>query len=241
MGRLPLAVRAYPRRSPLTFAYVCLLLLTHVWVESVLPADNSAVLLHHVSTNLDNLTDHPLSALFGSALFFDGTLTDLGSSSFVSTFITLGIGVAACLAWLEYRLGTARAFGAFLAGHIGATLLTALVITAALGQGWYPESVRQASDFGVSYGAQAVMGAATALLPRRARLPWAAFVLGWPLGGADWSGPLPDFTTVGHLLAAGIGFALAPLAAGRARPRPRPRPRVGTDRPAGHSADASRP
>ncbi|MFJ3636581.1 rhomboid-like protein [Streptomyces sp. NPDC090112] len=207
------AVRNLPRRAPLTLVYVCVLLAGHVWVERGPAADRAAAVLRHVSTNVDNLRDHPVAALLGSALFFDGTLTDVASTDFVGTFITLGLGVCVFLAWAEHRWGTLRAVAVFLGGHVAATLLTAAVIAFALHRGWYPAEVRQALDFGVSYGAQTVLALGTLALPRRARLPWAAFVLAWPLGGAEWHGPLPDFTTVGHLLAAVIGFGLAALPA----------------------------
>ncbi|MFE6840392.1 rhomboid-like protein [Streptomyces sp. NPDC057705] len=202
------AVRGYPRRAPLTLAYVCLLLVSHAWVVYGLSADRAASVLGYVSTNLNNLQDHPLSALLGSVLFFDGTLTDVTSTDFVGTLITLGLGVCCCLAWAEHRWGTPRAVAVFLGGHVVATLLTAVVISVALQHGWYPAAVRQALDYGVSYGAQTVLALGTLALPRRGRLPWAAFVLAWPLGGADWSGPLPDFTTIGHLMAAALGFGL---------------------------------
>ncbi|MGZ9928868.1 rhomboid-like protein [Streptomyces sp. NC-S4] len=211
------AVRGYPRRAPLTLAYVCLLLASHAWVGHGLSTERAATVLGYVSTNLDNLQDHPLRALLGSALFFDGTLTDVASTDFVGTFITLGLGVGCSLAWVEHRWGKARAAAVFLGGHVAATLLTAAVITVALRHGWYPTAVRQALDYGVSYGAQTVLAIGTLALPRWGRLPWAAFVLAWPLGGADWSGPLPDFTTVGHLVAVVLGFALLCVPAFRRR------------------------
>ncbi|MGI5451194.1 rhomboid-like protein [Streptomyces sp. CA-243310] len=219
-GRLLRAARDYPRRAPLTLTYVCLLLTAHVWIGHGLSADRAAAVLGHVSTNLDNLQDHPLSALLGSALFFDGTLTDVASTEFVGTFITLGLGVCCFLARAERRWGKLRSAAVFLGGHVAATLLTAAVIIVALRNGWYPEDVRHTLDYGVSYGAQTVLAISTPALPRRARLPWALFVLAWPLGGAEWSGPLPDFTTVGHLIAAAIGFAL-PAVPGFRRPRVR--------------------
>ncbi|MFD6230578.1 rhomboid-like protein [Streptomyces sp. NPDC060232] len=215
-GRALRALWGYPRRAPLTFAYVCLLLATHAWVGYGLSADRSAGVLGYVSTNPDNLQDHPLSALVGSVLFFDGTLTDVASTGFVGTLITLGLGVGCFLAWAEHRWGAPRAMAVFLGGHVAATLLTAVVIAVALRQGWYPPAVRQGLDFGVSYGAQAVLAVGTLALPRWGRLPWAVFVLGWPLGGAEWmAGPLPDFTTVGHLVAAGLGFGLSAVPAFR--------------------------
>ncbi|MGW7823618.1 rhomboid-like protein [Streptomyces puniciscabiei] len=227
---LLLALRNYPRRSPVTFGYACLLLLSHLLVGHVLPRDRAETVLQYVSTNLHNLAHHPVTALLGSALVFEGTLTDVLSIGFVGTAITLGLGVCWCLARLEHRWGARNAPGAFLAGHLVATLLTAGVIHLALRHGWYSPDVRETLDYGISYGSQTVMALATATLRRRARLPWAAFVLLWPLGGADWAGPLPDFTTVGHLLAACFGFALLPLfvrnsnrppSHGRVSPHPR--------------------
>jgi hypothetical protein len=35
---------------------------------------------------------------------------------------------------------------------------------------------------------------------------WLAAVLAWPLAEATWFGALPDFTTVGHFTAAGVGL-----------------------------------
>ncbi|MCS0603572.1 hypothetical protein NX794_20485 [Streptomyces sp. LP11] len=221
--RLTGAVRTYPRRSPLTLGYVGLLLLTHAWITYGLTAARADSVLRYISTDLDNLADHPLTALLGSALFFDGTLTDVTSLYFPATVITLGIGVCCCLAWAERRWGPLRAFAVFLASHIGTTLLTAAVIALALRQGWYADDVRRTLDFGISYGAQTMMAAATPALPRRARLPWAVFVVAWPFGGAEWEGPLPDFTTVGHVLAAALGFTLAlPPVARRLVRRPTP-------------------
>ncbi|MEU8778689.1 rhomboid-like protein [Streptomyces sp. NPDC048606] len=217
LGRAIDAVRAYPRRAPATLGYVCLLLAGHAWIGRGASADRAADVLGHVSTNLENLGDHPLTALLGSVLFFDGTLTDVTSVEFVGTLITLGLGVCCFLAWTEHRWGTARAAAVFLGGHVAATLLTAAVVTVALRQGWYPPSTREALDYGVSYGAQTVLAIGTLALPRRARLPWVAFVLAWPLGGAEWTGPLPDFTTVGHLVAAALGFALLGVPAFRNR------------------------
>ncbi len=101
-----------------------------------------------------------------------------------------------------------RAAVVYLGGHVGATLLTVPVILAAIRAGRYPVEVRTAIDVGISYGAQAALAAVVVVLPWWAWAPWAVFVLGWPLLDAEWSGLLPDFTTVGHLFAASIGFVL---------------------------------
>ncbi|MEV6599519.1 rhomboid-like protein [Actinoplanes sp. NPDC051346] len=213
------AVGEYPRRAPLTLGYVCLLLAVHAVVHLGLPEDRADRLLDYVSTNLDNLQNHPVTAMLASVLFIQTPLTDVTSLEFVGTVITLGLGVCGFLAWAEHRWGKRRAVALFLFGHVAATLLTAVVITVALREGWYPAAVRHAPDFGISYGAQTVLAIGTLAVPRWGRLPWALFVLAWPIGGADDStGPLPDFATVGHLVAATLGFALLAVPAVR-RPR----------------------
>ncbi|MFI5496281.1 rhomboid-like protein [Actinoplanes sp. NPDC051859] len=223
INQLGRAVLAYPRRAPMTFSYVVLLLAGYVWVRQGLSAERANAVLGYVSTNLDNLQDHPVTAMLGSVLFFDGTLTDFASLDFVGTVIILGLGVICCLAWAERRWGAWRAAALFLAGHIIATLLTTVAIVVALGQGWYPEDVRHSLDYGVSYGSQTMLALAVLALPRWARIPWAVFALGWPLGGLVWFGPMPDFNTIGHVLGAVIGLVLAAVPALR-------RPRVDTPR-----------
>lgn len=205
MRRAARALGTYVSRSPVTAGYAGLLLSTHLWCTAVLSTAQAQRVVLAVSTHLDNLHDRPLRVLAGSMLFFDGTLTEVTSEAFAGTLITLGLGVIVCLAWLERRYGPGRAYGIFVLGHLAATLLTVPLILVALAHGWYPDSVRHAPDFGISYGAEAVL-ATGALLLRRARWLAAAGVVAWPVLGADWSGGLPDFTIVGHLLAAAIGF-----------------------------------
>ena len=203
------AVLGYFRGSPVTAGYVVFLLLTHLLFDHVLAPDTAHRLLLDASTNLDNLSRDPLGALIGSALLFDGTLTNVLSLSFVSTLITLVLGVGGMLGWLERRWGAPRAYAVFAIGHVGATLITSQVIRYALDRGWYPQSVRHTLDYGISYGAQAVLAAVIVLIPRAARPFWAVFVVAWPIVGGDWSATIPDFTTVGHLIAAAIGFGCA--------------------------------
>ncbi|MGW2413336.1 rhomboid-like protein [Streptomyces tubercidicus] len=224
MRRAARALGTYVSRSPVTAGYVGLLPSTHLWCTAVLSTTEAQRVVLGISTHLDNLHDRPLRALAGSMLFFDGTLTEVTSEAFAGTLITFGLGVAVCLAWLERRYGPGRAYGIFVLGHVAATLLTVPLIYLALARGWYPDSVRHAPDFGISYGAEAVL-ATGALLLRRARWLAAAGVVAWPVLGADWSGVLPDFTTVGHLLAAAIGFicgAFLLRAARRAAPAAAP-------------------
>jgi hypothetical protein len=193
-------IRRYVLAGRGTVAYLVVLLGVHAWM-AVSPAADAFV--DWASTNVVNLGTHPVGALVGSALIVNGPLLDAG------TVITLWLGIGGALWSVEARYGAVRAAAVFLAGHVGATLLTVPVILPAVRAGRYPDDVRTAVDVGISYGAQAALAAVVVALPRWARVPWVLFVLGWPLLDADWSGWLPDFTTVGHLLAAGLGFLLA--------------------------------
>jgi hypothetical protein len=201
-------VARYVRAGPVTATYLLLLLASHAWLLHVSDARRQRV-LEAVSTNDVNLRDHPIGALAGSLLFFDGTLTHVDTQLFVGTVITLGFGVAGALWWWEKHAGALRAYAIFLAGHIVATLLTWLVIRHAVATGRYPESIRTTLDYGISYGAEAMLAACAVVITGARRWLWLAAVLAWPIAAATWFGALPDFTTVGHLTAAGVGLLLA--------------------------------
>jgi len=94
---------------------------------------------------------------------------------------------------------------AFAVGHIGATLIVAVGLVAAVEAGWLPISVARASDVGVSYGAVCVLGALTASIPSRWRAAW----VGWWAGIAVTVAMGADFTAVGHVLALLLGIGLS--------------------------------
>ncbi|MDD7937220.1 hypothetical protein PHK61_02165 [Actinomycetospora lutea] len=209
------ALRRWVRAGPATATYLGALVAAHV----VLAATGTGPAARTwSSTNVENLRDHPLGALATSPFH-------LGNSGEITpgTVAIVGVGIGGALWWLEARRGVATAGAAFLGGHVGATVLTVPLILAAVEAGAYPASVLSAVDVGVSYGAQGAAAAATVLLPRRAGVPAALVVAGWPLLDADWTGWWPDFTSVGHLVAAGIGFGVG-LAVRRGARRAGPRP-----------------
>jgi Rhomboid-like protein len=197
----------YVRAGPVTATYLLVLLASHAWLHYVSGARRQGV-LEAVSTNDVNLRDHPIKVLAGSLLFFDGTLTHVDTQLFAGTVITLGFGVAGALWWWENHAGAIRAYAIFLTGHVVATLVTWLVVRHAVATGRYPESVRTALDYGISYGAEAMLAACTVVLTGARRWLWLAAVLAWPLAAATWFGALPDFTTVGHLTAAAVGLLM---------------------------------
>jgi hypothetical protein len=221
------ALRAYssardlPRRSPVTCGYLALLALTDVLVHHLLPPATRARLLLDISTNLDNLGRHPVRSLVASMLVIDTR------AAFLDDVLIVGLGIAACLGWLERRAGSLRAAGVFVFGHVTATLVAAVVLLAAIHGGSYPRSVEHSLDYGVSYGSITAVTAITWYLPRRTRAFWAALCVLYPLTDTTWYGWVPDFTTVGHMAGALCGLA-AGLAVRRRTSRTEPRGSAGT-------------
>jgi hypothetical protein len=155
------------------------------------------------STNLHNLAHGHLATLFGSAF-----ITDAGPM----WFWLPGLVCLLALAELIWRSG--RLALVFVTGHIGATLLVAVGLTAAIEFGWLPLSISHASDVGVSYGAVAVLGALTAAVSRRWRPAW----IGWWLPIGIVSAALSaDFTDVGHTVALVLGMLVSTRLPGPAR------------------------
>src|ERR1700736_1272925 len=144
------------------------------------------------STNLHNLARGHLGTLFGSAF-----ITDAGPM----WFWLPGLVCLLALAELTWRSG--RLAVVFVTGHVGATLLVAVGLTAAIEFGWLPLSVSRASDVGVSYGAVAVLGALPAAIPQRWRPAWIGCWLPVGIAAAALG---EDFTDVGHTVAVVLGM-----------------------------------
>ena len=96
--------------------------------------------------NLHNLSDGRIGTLLGSAF-----VTEPGP-----VYIWLP-GLVALLSLAELIWRSGRLVIAFLVGHIGATLLVAAGLAAALAPDFLSHSVRYLSDVGMSYGAVAVL------------------------------------------------------------------------------------
>ncbi len=148
--------------------------------------------IRQASTNLHNLGHGHIGTLLGSAFVIDAG----------PIYVWLpGLVCLLGLAELLWRSG--RLVVAFAVGHIGATLLVAVGLTAAVELGWLPMSVTRATDVGMSYGAAAVLGALTAAIPLRWRPAW----IGWWLAvGVAVVAVGRDFTDVGHAVALVLGM-----------------------------------
>jgi hypothetical protein len=189
-------------RVRITLGYAAVLIGVSAVLVDLGPRARAHVIAQ-ASTNLHNLAHGHLATLLDSAF-----VTDAGPMYFWLPCLVCLLALAE-LIWRSGRLAVV-----FVTGHIGATLLVAVGLTAAIEFGWLPMSVSRASDVGVSYGAVAVLGALTAAIPQRWRPAW----IGWwlPVGiAAAILGE--DFTDVGHAVALVLGMLVSLRLAGPAR------------------------
>lgn len=147
------------------------------------------------STNIHNLTRHPISALVTSAFVIPGSL--LPELALVAT------GLLA----LERAVGTRSTLAVAAGGHVLATVLTEYGADLA-GRLQLVAAAPDRPDVGISYLMFAALGGAIALRSGVLRL------LGSLLLTAMVAVPFllaPGLTTTGHLLALGIGAGLGYL------------------------------
>jgi len=186
------------RTAPATSAYVCVLAVTTLVLQTSSPRIANRLLLAQ-STNLHHLARDPIRVLVGSAFWLTGGWQLL---EWAALF-------ALVLAPVERRLGSGRTTLVFAAGHVGATLLTAAGLWVALRFDAVVRCIVNARDVGASYGFIAVAALMTVLLDRRLRVVYASGIAAyivWSLVSTH------TFTDVGHLLAALLGLACLPLA-----------------------------
>ncbi|MGY4709124.1 rhomboid-like protein [Mycolicibacterium sp. CBM1] len=181
-------------RVRVTLGYTAALVMVAVVLMALGPHVREQV-LRHASTNLHNLGEGRLGTLIGSAF-----VTEAGPLYVWVPGLFAILGLAELL-WRSRRMAVA-----FVVGHVGATLLVAAGLAAALAAGLTSWSIVNVTDVGMSYGAMAVLGALTAAIPR----PWRAAWTGWWLAVAFGSvvSSAGDFTTVGHGVAMVLGMAV---------------------------------
>lgn len=181
-------------RVRVTMIYAALLAAVTV-VLLVLGPDVQALVVRHASTNLHNLSRGHLATLLDSAFVVDAG----------PIYVWLP-GLVCLLALFEVLFHSARLIVAFAVGHIGATVLVAAGLTAAIKLGVLSAAVSRADDVGMSYGAIGVLGALTAAIPHRYRAAWVA---GWIAVAATGVALDRDFTSVGHGTALLLGMAVS--------------------------------
>lgn len=167
----------------------------------------ASVLAVGASTNLHNLQSHPLDVLFVSAFWVETAWLFWP----VAALVLVVLGVA------ERLLGSWWTLGVFVAGHVGGTLVTVAGIAVGVTSGRLPSELTYAVDVGPSYGLAAVAAVLAVRTPgRRRRIARAGVLI---LALAATAAVERDFTAAGHLVAAVLGLAVAPVVLPRGRPR----------------------
>jgi hypothetical protein len=200
VGDAPALLRGFRSalaRAPGTIAYLLAILVTWATLEGT-SSKQAERLIESASTNLHNMTHTPVRVLFASAFWIDRD--DL--------WVTL-VEFLLVMVFVERWLGTLRMFAIFVAGHVGATVVTVVGISVAIHAGWASNSLAHTADVGTSYGFVAVAAAGTyAIGHRRLRAAVIVAMVGY-LGISLAVGR--TFTDYGHLVALAIGFAAYPL------------------------------
>ena len=161
-------------------------------------------LLLSSSTNLHNLRRDPITVLITSAFFVE-SLRDYLEFAAISLII---------LAPLENAIGFVRWLAGLIAGHVGATLLVAIGLSASILS--TSERPGRVVDVGVSYGLASLVVVFIYLLHGWQRVALAAVIAAMVVPPVVASAEFSDW---GHLLACGLGLAIGPfLVRGARRP-----------------------
>ncbi|MGW3494652.1 rhomboid-like protein [Streptomyces sp. NPDC001020] len=201
--RLPGAAAAYVRSAPGTCLWLLLLFLTTVVLHHMPPRVEDHFLRER-STNIHELSSHPVRAFIASAMWIEG-----------GHVLPYAVLYPVFHAQAERWLGTARWLVVCIAAHVLATLASEGALLLEIRAGLAPHSAVNALDFGVSY---ALAGVA-AVLTYRIAAPWRyAYLAGVLLVYGTPFAAAPEFTRFGHLVSVVIGLACYPLTLGRGRP-----------------------
>lgn len=146
------------------------------------------------STNLVNLRSHPFTALVFSAFVLSTPW-----SLWLVPLLVWGYGT------VQRRFGRLTTVIIGVAGHVGATLIVAVLLVSGITHGAVDRGVARAVDVGVSYGLVAIGGVCLYLMPRSCR--WGVAVALVVLLAAALVVDR-DFSDLGHSVALVIGVAL---------------------------------
>ncbi|MEV7597172.1 rhomboid-like protein [Kitasatospora sp. NPDC089797] len=190
------AVWRYVRCAPGTYIWLAILLATTQVIRHVDPATADRILQRR-STNLHHLQVSPVRVLATSALWIAG-------GGWLGYFALYNIFHVPAERWL----GTLRWLSVAVLAHVGATYLSEGVLGWAIHRGLAAPKAVYTLDYGVSYALAGVVAVLTYLIVRPWRYLYAAGVLAVYVLGVQQS---RDYTSIGHLSAALIGFACYPI------------------------------
>ncbi|MCY0918327.1 rhomboid-like protein [Streptomyces sp. NPDC059999] len=185
------------RSSPGTHIWLLIIAVTSV-VVVIAPDHLDHVLLHRNSSNIHELTRHPIRALLSSAFWIENPASLALYAALFELFH----------APVERWLGTLRWLVIIATAHITATLVSQKLVLMAIQDHRAPRSMVHVVDIGVSYGLAAAAGVLTYRLPGPWRWLYLAGVVaffGIPLLGGG------TFTDLGHAIALAVGLLAWPL------------------------------
>jgi hypothetical protein len=180
-----------PRRTPFTFWYLMVLLGTTIVLRSVSP-QTAHHLLQLSSTNVSELSRHPLEVMILSALWLPGLV-----------WAPYAVMYTVVLAPVERAVGGRWTAMVFVSGHLIATLATQLPVALLIWLGRLGQQWESVLDVGVSYGVYTTGGVLVGLLVPRWRWIWLALAEG---GTLLWLALAHDLTGAGHLIALNLGL-----------------------------------
>ncbi|MFC5145289.1 rhomboid-like protein [Streptomyces aureoversilis] len=194
-------IRSWIRSSPGTHIWLLVIGITSLVIAAA-GQDLATALLHRTSSNIHQLTKHPLQSLLISGFWIENP----------SSFLIYAALFEALHANVERWIGTARWLFTVGFAHIAATLISQEIVLMSIEDHELPRSMKRVVDIGVSYGLAAAAGILTYRMPRPWRWLYLAGVVlffGLPLATGG------TFTDVGHAIAVAIGLGFRQFTHGR--------------------------
>jgi hypothetical protein len=193
------AVLRYLRSAPGTYIWLVILGANTFALVRMSPRFRKYFLITH-STNLVELSHHPVKVLIASALWTE-------TPSFLFWFVLFNLFSVPVERWL----GTLRWLGVVALAHILATLVSEGAVAYLIHAGDLPHRTKHTIDIGVSYALSGAVGVLGWRLGRPLRWYYlgAASVFYLLLFGLSF-----NFTNLGHLTAFLIGVGCYPLTVG---------------------------
>ena len=197
--RVAVAVGRYLRAAPGTYIWLLILGANTFALVRMSPRFRKYFLITH-STNLAELSHHPVKVLIASALWTE-------TPSFLFWFVVFNLFSVPVERWL----GTWRWLGVVVLAHVLATLASEGAVAYLIDAGDLPYRTKHTIDIGVSYAVSGAVGVLTWYFARPLRWYYlgAATVFYLLLLGFG-----QNFTNLGHLTAFLIGVASYPLTIG---------------------------
>ena len=197
--RIAAAVARYVRAAPGTCIWLVILGANTFALVRMSPRFRRYFLITH-STNLDELSHHPVKVLIASAFWTE-------TPSFLFWFVLFNLFLVPVERWL----GTLRWLAVVAIAHVVATLVSEGAVAYLIHAGDLPHRTKHTIDIGVSYGLSGGVGVLTWFFARPLRWYYlgAAAVFYALLLGLSW-----NFTNLGHLTAFLLGVGCYPITRG---------------------------